>query len=326
MAPMPVKLGGGVGRPLRDDRRARRGAGAARARPFASMSRSPGCSPTGPIGTASRPAASAASTAARGPCRSPRRSPAALRFGVAGCQNYEDGYYTAYRHLAREELAFVYHYGDYIYEYRGGPTPAGPRRRADRRGARDVGRDALRHRRLSAPLRPVQDATPTCSAPMPPTPSSSASTIMRCATIGCRTSTTTARRRRSSDSAAPRRSRPGTSICRCAARRCRAPATSACIAAPRCGDLAEIDFLDTRQFRIEPALRRRLQAGLPGGRARQTRPCSAPSRRPGWRATSRGSQARWNCLAQQIMMMSLDRRTARRAGERSCNLDTWAGL
>ena len=46
-----------------------------------------------------------------------------VRFAVAGCQNYEDGYYTAFRHLAAEEAEFVYHYGDYIYEYRGSPVP-----------------------------------------------------------------------------------------------------------------------------------------------------------------------------------------------------------
>ncbi len=51
----------------------------------------------------------------------PGASPSALRFGVAGCHNYEDGYFTAFRHLAREELGFVYHYGDYIYEYGGSP-------------------------------------------------------------------------------------------------------------------------------------------------------------------------------------------------------------
>src|SRR3546814_4216474 len=28
-----------------------------------------------------------------------------------------DLFFGAYRHLAREELAFVYHYGDFIYEY-----------------------------------------------------------------------------------------------------------------------------------------------------------------------------------------------------------------
>jgi len=42
-----------------------------------------------------------------------------VRFAVAGCQNYEQGYYTAYRHLAAEQPDFVYCYGDYIYEYRG---------------------------------------------------------------------------------------------------------------------------------------------------------------------------------------------------------------
>ncbi len=48
----------------------------------------------------------------------PGALPTALRFANAGCQRYEDGYFTAYRHLAREELDFVFHYGDYIYEYR----------------------------------------------------------------------------------------------------------------------------------------------------------------------------------------------------------------
>src|SRR3546814_3752243 len=28
-----------------------------------------------------------------------------------------DLFFGAYRHLAREELAFVYHYGDFFYEY-----------------------------------------------------------------------------------------------------------------------------------------------------------------------------------------------------------------
>ncbi|WP_411341700.1 alkaline phosphatase D family protein [Sphingopyxis sp. J-6] len=40
-----------------------------------------------------------------------------LKFGVCGCQHFESGFFGAYRHLAREELAFVYHYGDFIYEY-----------------------------------------------------------------------------------------------------------------------------------------------------------------------------------------------------------------
>ena len=40
-----------------------------------------------------------------------------VRFAAVGCQHFEAGWYTAYRHVAEEELDFVFHYGDYIYEY-----------------------------------------------------------------------------------------------------------------------------------------------------------------------------------------------------------------
>jgi len=40
-----------------------------------------------------------------------------LRIGVAGCQHYEAGLYTAYAWLSREpDLDAIFHYGDYIYE------------------------------------------------------------------------------------------------------------------------------------------------------------------------------------------------------------------
>jgi alkaline phosphatase D len=41
-----------------------------------------------------------------------------LRFAVCGCQHYEHGYFTAFQHLADEAFDFVFHTGDYIYEYR----------------------------------------------------------------------------------------------------------------------------------------------------------------------------------------------------------------
>ena len=41
-----------------------------------------------------------------------------LRFAAAGCQRYEDGLFTAYKRIAAERFDFVFHYGDYIYEYR----------------------------------------------------------------------------------------------------------------------------------------------------------------------------------------------------------------
>jgi len=40
-----------------------------------------------------------------------------LRFAFVSCQHYEHGYYTAFRHLAGDNVDLVVHLGDYIYEY-----------------------------------------------------------------------------------------------------------------------------------------------------------------------------------------------------------------
>ncbi|MCO7223342.1 alkaline phosphatase [Pleionea sp. CnH1-48] len=40
-----------------------------------------------------------------------------LRFAVLTCQDYTTGYFNAYNHLANEDLDFVIHLGDFIYEY-----------------------------------------------------------------------------------------------------------------------------------------------------------------------------------------------------------------
>ena len=42
---------------------------------------------------------------------------AQLKFAAAGCQAWEGGHYTAWRSIADDALDFVFHYGDYIYEY-----------------------------------------------------------------------------------------------------------------------------------------------------------------------------------------------------------------
>ncbi len=46
----------------------------------------------------------------------PGDAPARLAFAFASCQQYEQGYYAAYRHMAREDLDLVVFLGDYIYE------------------------------------------------------------------------------------------------------------------------------------------------------------------------------------------------------------------
>ena len=46
-----------------------------------------------------------------------------LRLGFVSCQSFEQGYFTAHRHLAQEELDVVLHLGDYIYEYATAANP-----------------------------------------------------------------------------------------------------------------------------------------------------------------------------------------------------------
>jgi alkaline phosphatase D len=46
----------------------------------------------------------------------PRGRLGQLRFAFASCQNYPEGFYTAYRHMAGEDLDVVFFLGDYIYE------------------------------------------------------------------------------------------------------------------------------------------------------------------------------------------------------------------
>lgn len=43
-------------------------------------------------------------------------TPDRYRFAFVSCQHYENGFYTAYEHLTREDIELVAHLGDYIYE------------------------------------------------------------------------------------------------------------------------------------------------------------------------------------------------------------------
>ncbi|MFH9228855.1 alkaline phosphatase D family protein [Streptomyces lydicus] len=54
-----------------------------------------------------------------------------LKLAAVSCQAYHDGYFTAYRHLAQEDLDVVFHLGDYLYEYPVG-THGGARGYTDR--------------------------------------------------------------------------------------------------------------------------------------------------------------------------------------------------
>jgi alkaline phosphatase D len=65
--------------------------------------------------------ASAVSTVGRTRTLPPLASTEPLRLALASCQNFEHGYFGAYRHMAQEDLDCVVFVGDYIYEY--GITP-----------------------------------------------------------------------------------------------------------------------------------------------------------------------------------------------------------
>jgi alkaline phosphatase D len=49
-----------------------------------------------------------------------------VRIAFASCQSWEQGYFTAYRHMAQEDVDVVFHLGDYIYEYASGENPVRP--------------------------------------------------------------------------------------------------------------------------------------------------------------------------------------------------------
>ena len=54
-----------------------------------------------------------------GRCRTlpaPGTSPDSVRFAVLACQDYQNGYYGAYHHVAEEDVDFLVHVGDFIYE------------------------------------------------------------------------------------------------------------------------------------------------------------------------------------------------------------------
>ncbi|RKR91790.1 alkaline phosphatase D [Micromonospora pisi] len=48
---------------------------------------------------------------------SPWADPSRLNFGIVNCQDFQNGYWPAYWGLADEDLDVVLHLGDYIYEY-----------------------------------------------------------------------------------------------------------------------------------------------------------------------------------------------------------------
>ena len=85
-----------------------------------------------------------------------------LRFGFVSCANYEQGYFSAYRHLADENPDMVIFLGDYIYEYVDRKSPDLVRRHSDDMEAVTLGtyRNRYAQYRLDADLQRLHAEAP----------------------------------------------------------------------------------------------------------------------------------------------------------------------
>ena len=241
--------------------------------------------------------------------------PRRLHFGVAGCQDYQAGYYTAFRHLADEELAFVFHYGDYIYEY-------GPDSPAVRTHVGDVLMSLDDYRRRYAQYKSDPDLRRAHAAH--PFFMTFDDHEVRNNWAGDLEDEDHAppeifRLRRQSAFQAWYEHMP--------VRRAQLPNGSALqlYRRARFGNLARFSFLDTRQFRTNQTCSDGYKVACDGVTAPRTHIISAAEE--AWLARNLARHdARWNVVAQQVMMMSIDWRKSPADGrQKLLNLDSWAG-
>ncbi len=247
-------------------------------------------------------------------------TPNALRFATCGCQSWDDGYYTAYRHLAREEAAFVYHYGDYIYEYRQGATRAGRGGGLSVANRQTVGQtlyDLADYRRRYALYKSDPDLQRAHAAHAffhSFDDHEVADNWVQ--DIHGDDPRDVFRLRRAAALQAWYEHMP--------VRRAQMPRWGevAMNRSVRYGNLVEMDILDTRQFRSDQPCNDAWEPVCDGVNDRNATVLGAEQEAWLVRNLSR-RDARWNCLAQQIMMMSLDRRTQDEPA-RIVNPDSWA--
>jgi alkaline phosphatase D len=247
---------------------------------------------------------------------------ASVKFGVCGCQNYEDGYYTAYRALAKEDLAFVYHYGDYIYEGRGSKIGVGYTGGLSVHAREHVGQtcyDLADYRRRYAQYKSDADlqaahAKQTWFATFD---DHEVENDWAGETDPFATPPALFRLRRAAAFQAWYEHMP--------VRAALMPHGDAINMhrGAAYGDLMAMHFLDTRQFRTHQPCDGGFKPICPGMTDPNATMISAEEER--WLAENLAHKSgRWNMIAQQVMMMAIDRRVAGEA-EEIRNMDSWAG-
>ena len=247
----------------------------------------------------------------------------ALRFGVCGCQHYETGLYTAYRHLAHEDLAFVFHYGDFIYEYsydydsdEAGLPVAKPR-----------------SHRLQA-LYSLDDYRAHYAQYLQDFDLQAARmrhTFLQTFDDHEVQNNWTGAKDASQDLSVPpevfalrRQAAMHAFYDHMPVRRALIPSGELIHANRRLtyGSLAAINLLDTRSFRTDQPCGDGFKPACPGVYDPKAQVLGAAQE--AWLDANLAKRdATWNCIAQQVMMMPLDRRTHDEA-EPILNLDTWA--
>lgn len=255
----------------------------------------------------------------------PTSKPDTFRFGVAGCQNYEQGFFTAFRHLAAEDLAFVYHYGDFIYEGAAraigpSPTPWGTTLQNVRS---HVGQECFTL--ADYRLRYSQYLTD------PDLLAARASHVWLASFDDHEVANNWA------DMVVPSGAPPELFALRRQAalqawyefmpvRRASLPAGANAAMYRRfaVGDLLSLNVLDTRQYRTDQPCGDGFKPACP--ETENPRADMLSARQEKWLLDGlRSGGAAWNCIAQQVMMMPLDRRGMAGQPEPVYNLDSWAG-
>lgn len=256
----------------------------------------------------------------------PGSSQQAFKFGVCGCQNYEDGFWPAFRHLAAEDdLAFVYHYGDFIYEGAGKPIGEHPtywgttaRYVRSHIGRECYSLDDYRLRYSQYLSDPELRAARAAHSWFPTYDDHEVANNWADAIDPRGTPPEIFRFRRQAALQAWYEFMP--------VRRSSLPLGPAITAyrGARYGDLVSFDFLDTRQYRTDQPCGDGFKPACPDIMDRAARMISAEQE--AWLERNLHSAGTaWHCVAQQVMMMALDRRSKPDQPDKILNLDSWAG-
>jgi alkaline phosphatase D len=230
-----------------------------------------------------------------------------FRLGVCGCQNYEDGLFTAYRHLAGEDVDAVFHYGDYIYEGRSSPDPLGhdgkPRRfvRAHA-GQLLYSLDDYRRRYAQYKLDPDLQAAHAAAAWFPVFDDHEVENNWTGLVDQENDPPEVFALRRAAAFQAYYENMPFR------AGSLPTPGGMHIYRRARIGTLLDLHLLDTRQFRTDQPCDDGFKPYCAGWDAPGAQMIG--TEQEAWLAASLAERrARWNVVAQQVMMMPLDRRT-----------------